>query len=253
MKLVLLAISLLWSLALTTPILDKRYVVTSVVYETATVTVTATADWFNWGRPSQTPIATNTVSVINSTPSESTASSSTSTSTTSSTSSASPSSTSVTSSSQPTTSLSAYAEPILRQHNLHRGNHSASDLVWDDRLASIAQEIASSCTYAHNVQAGGGGYGQNIGAGAPDDEIEKMITNQMYNYEIEYYPGYDGEPDMTNFEKWGHFSQIVWKATTSVGCYTQHCTGGLAGVGSHVSPYFTVCNYAPQGEYLYHF
>lgn len=124
-------------------------------------------------------------------------------------------------------------------------------MTWDDRLASIAQIIASSCQYGHNVTAGGGGYGQNIGAGAPPDEIEKMITNQMYNDEMEDYPGYKTEPDMFKFEKWGHFSQIVWKSTTRVGCFTQHCTGGLGGVESNVSPYFTVCNYASTGKYFY--
>lgn len=121
-------------------------------------------------------------------------------------------------------------------------------MVWDYRLANIAQEIASSCQYAHNIQAGGGGYGQNIGAGAPDDEIDKMITDQMYNDEMMLYPGYGTEPDMSNFERWGHFSQIVWKSTTGVGCYTQNCTGGLAGVSSNVEPYFTVCNYAGVGK-----
>jgi hypothetical protein len=73
----------------------------------------------------------------------------------------------------------------------------------------------------------------------------------MYNDEIGYYPLPFGvaSPDMSNFEKWGHFSQIVWKSTTSVGCYTQYCPNGLANTGSGVSPYFTVCNYSPPGEH----
>jgi len=46
-----------------------------------------------------------------------------------------------------------------------------------------------------------------------------------------------------------HFSQIVWAESTTVGCYTQDCTGaGLIGVGSDVAPYFTVCNYYPPGN-----
>ena len=71
----------------------------------------------------------------------------------------------------------------------------------------------------------------------------------MHNNEIGYYPLPYGNnnPDMTNFEKWGHYSQIVWKSTTSVGCATQYCPNGLANTGSGVSPYFTVCNYSPPG------
>ena len=98
--------------------------------------------------------------------------------------------------------------------------------------------------------AGGGGYGQNIGAGADESGVPAMITNEMYNGEINWYPTPYGQanPDMTNFEHWGHYSQIVWKSTTSVGCYTQYCPNGLANVGSDVSPYFTVCNYSPPGK-----
>jgi hypothetical protein len=70
----------------------------------------------------------------------------------------------------------------------------------------------------------------------------------FYNNEVNLFNGLYGQasPDMSNFEKWGHFSQIVWKNTERFGCYTQYCPG-LANVGSNVSPYFTVCNYAPPG------
>jgi hypothetical protein len=76
-----------------------------------------------------------------------------------------------------------------------------------------------------------------------------MITNEMYNGEINFYPlPYGIEPDMSNFEQWGHYSQIVWKNTVSVGCAVQDCSGqGLANTGSGVSPFFAVCNYSPPG------
>jgi hypothetical protein len=100
-----------------------------------------------------------------------------------------------------------------------------------------------------NSQAGGGGYGQNIGAGAPPDGVPALITNEMYNDEIGFFPLPYGQaqPDMSNFESWGHFSQIVWQSTTSVGCATVNCPNGLANTGAGVSPWFTVCNYSPPG------
>ncbi len=133
---------------------------------------------------------------------------------------------------------------------MHRSNASVPGLTWDDHMASLAAQIAASCVYAHDTSTGGGGYGQNIGAGAPPADIPAMITNQMYNDEIGFYPGYGGEPDMSNFEAWGHYSQIVWKSTSGVGCATQYCPGGLANTGGNVSPYFTVCNYSPPGMFL---
>ena len=100
--------------------------------------------------------------------------------------------------------------------------------------------------------AGGGGYGQNIAAGAGPSSIGAVISNLFYNGEVNlYWEGVaqnNGQPDYNTFESWGHFSQMVWKASTSVACATQHCPNGLSGVGSDVAPYFTVCNYYPPGE-----
>ncbi len=98
----------------------------------------------------------------------------------------------------------------------------------------------------------GGGYGQNIAAGVDGGSVARVITDMFYNGEVNYYvPLYDqgNNPDMSNFESWGHFSQIVWAKTTKVGCATQNCPGGLANTGSNVPPYFTVCNYDPPGNF----
>lgn len=98
----------------------------------------------------------------------------------------------------------------------------------------------------------GGGYGQNIAAGVSGDNVTAVITNLFYNGEVNWYSGLYGQaqPSMANFEHWGHFSQIVWKATTHVGCHTQDCSGqGLANTGGDVSPYFTVCNYKSAGMF----
>jgi uncharacterized protein YkwD len=46
---------------------------------------------------------------------------------------------------------SSYAQSVLAQHNIHRANHSADALTWDDNLANIAQQIAQSCVNAHNT------------------------------------------------------------------------------------------------------
>ena len=147
-----------------------------------------------------------------------------------------------------------YASIAVYHHNIHRANHSANPVTWDDGLASIAAEIASSCVYAHNVTAGGGGYGQNIAAGVPSNNISAVITDLFYNGEVGWFADLYGEPQpsMVNFEHWGHFSQIVWQSTTTIGCYTQDCSSNpnkLQNVGSDVPPYFTVCNYKSPGKF----
>ncbi|KAG9791587.1 hypothetical protein ABEF95_003226 [Exophiala dermatitidis] len=141
-----------------------------------------------------------------------------------------------------------YISGILEAHNLHRANHSATDLTWSTNLATIAGEIAATCIYGHNITAGGGGYGQNIGAGYTPLQVPGMIGNDMYNREMPNYPGpYDSNNvDTTNFASWGHFSQIVWKGTQQVGCATQYCPNGLTNAA--YAQYFTVCNYYPPGN-----
>jgi hypothetical protein len=73
----------------------------------------------------------------------------------------------------------------------------------------------------------------------------------FYNGEVGYFAKQYGKPNpnMADFEKWGHFSQIVWAATTTVGCATYDCSGqGLSNTGGGVAPYFTVCNYKNPGR-----
>ncbi|KAL8712754.1 MAG: hypothetical protein Q9220_002962 [cf. Caloplaca sp. 1 TL-2023] len=164
------------------------------------------------------------------------------------------------------TGSDTYKSVVLEHHNIHRANHSADALQWDDTMASYAQQVAQSCVYDHDRTPGGGGYGQNIAAGTPANQIAQVLTNGYYNDEMMLFPGYGNDnPDMSNFEKWGHFSQVLWQTTTHVGCYTATCsppgkslldcnpaTGqsylkntpcGNGGMGA----VFTVCNYSPPG------
>lgn len=56
--------------------------------------------------------------------------------------------------------------------------------------------------------------------------------------------------DTPGFEGFGHFTQVVWMATTAVGCYTNYCSDGISGsAGTDDPAYFLVCDYSPFGEY----
>ena len=119
---------------------------------------------------------------------------------------------------------------------------------------------------------GGGGYGQNIAAGTQAGDIASVLSNGFYNGEEPHYPSDYGNnnPDMSQFETWGHFSQMVWAKTESVGCYTHTCTPPGASVldckpdgtpylanttckqmgGIPEAQIFTVCNYYPAGRFF---
>ncbi|KIW94294.1 uncharacterized protein Z519_05610 [Cladophialophora bantiana CBS 173.52] len=158
-----------------------------------------------------------------------------------------------TSSGIPVVTNDAYISAALRHHNIHRSNHSADPLVWSSSLADTARVIAETCIYGHNTNVNGGGYGQNIGAGYPATPlgIGQFITEGLYNGEVNNYVYYGMEPPLNTLSQWGHFTQIVWKSTNSVGCYTADCSsGGLANAGPPIPAYFTVCNYAPPGNVI---
>ena len=150
-----------------------------------------------------------------------------------------------------TDAVSSYAQVILDQHNKHRANHSAQALTWSDDLAHTAQQIGETCVYAHNTDASGGGYGQNIAAGPAPALVDALLTDVMYYGEIGLFPLPYGQaqPNMSRFHDWAHFSQMVWNSTTSVGCATVDCSAsGLANTVPSVAPWFTVCNYSPPGN-----
>lgn len=150
---------------------------------------------------------------------------------------------------------SDYIKAALSGHNIHRANHSAPALTYNTQLAGYAAEVAASCNFAHDLSEGGGGYGQNIAAYASSDFtgftqellLEVAISDQWYNGEAPSFTYYgEATPDMSDFESWGHFSQMVWASTTGVGCATQLCAADTIFDG--MESYFTVCNYEGAGN-----
>jgi len=125
-----------------------------------------------------------------------------------------------------------------------------------------------------NSTVGGGGYGQNIDSagmvaadGWSSAEIAKLdadtkawnkahvlasaISNDWYKpeeptYESVYHAYGKAQPAAENgVNQYLHFTQIVWKDTTKVGCAVAYCGTSLF-AGSY--NWFTVCNYASPGK-----
>ncbi|RDW80396.1 hypothetical protein BP5796_05094 [Coleophoma crateriformis] len=153
-----------------------------------------------------------------------------------------------------------YSETGVNYHNAHRLNHSAPAVAWSENLASYASSTAATCVFAHNLTAGGGGYGQNlaayggsgnIAAMSPSLLLARSISMQWYNGEFpSFLPSYYGQatPDLSNFGTWGHFTQVLWKSSTQIGCATQYCAAGT--IFQNNPSWFTVCDYAGAGNMI---
>ncbi|KAL7621534.1 hypothetical protein AAE478_008859 [Parahypoxylon ruwenzoriense] len=143
-------------------------------------------------------------------------------------------------------------------HNIHRSNHSSSELLWSDTLAGYAANTAATCKMAHDMNQGNGGYGQNLANWAESSgafslgatgAVKMAITDMWYNGEFnKFLPQFYGEstPDMSTFESWGHYSQLIWKSSEQVGCASQYCEKGT--MYDDFDAWFTVCNYGPAGN-----
>ena len=121
---------------------------------------------------------------------------------------------------------------ILNSTNFYRFEHNATALAWNASLASYAQSWASHCRWKHS----GGPYGENLAAGYPSaTESVDGWGDERAEYNFNTPTGFS--------EATGHFTQLVWKGTTSTGCAAVNCTGkgGMDG-------FFLVCEYYPPGN-----
>lgn len=123
---------------------------------------------------------------------------------------------------------------ILDAHNARRAAHCAPALAWSDALAAQAQGWAdhlagSGCQLEHSDSS----YGENLAAGtsgmlSPEDVVE------MWYAERESYAFDEGGFSMDT----GHFTQLVWAGSSSLGCAMARC--------SDLDVW--VCNYDPPGN-----
>ncbi len=122
----------------------------------------------------------------------------------------------------------------LQAHNNYRTLHNVPPVTWSQTVANSAQDYADTCPAGHS----GSGYGENL-AWASNNLGMSAIVDLWYNEEPLYDyndPGYSPGT--------GHFTQIVWKGTTEIGC------GFATGCTTSNWPNVWVCQYNPHGNII---
>lgn len=123
----------------------------------------------------------------------------------------------------------------LEAHNRLRAKHCAAPLTWSTNLAEIAQRWANAlrdrgCQFGHS----GGSTGENLAAGTMGTLDPGTVVKMWYDEIARYH-----FPDGGFSSNTGHFTQVVWRATRSVGCGHSQCKGMD----------ILVCEYDPAGNW----
>jgi hypothetical protein len=125
----------------------------------------------------------------------------------------------------------------LAVHNTWRKRYDIAPLRWDAPLASFAQDwatkIAARGALEHRPNDDANPTGENIGMGYPTiTAVTDAWGNEVADYNLQAHTCADGKVC-------GHFTQVVWSTTTTLGC----------GKASNGDTIYWVCNYKPPGNY----
>ncbi|SMC22364.1 Cysteine-rich secretory protein family protein [Andreprevotia lacus DSM 23236] len=152
------------------------------------------------------------------------------------------------------TSDTAAAQELLARHNAVRAGENAGlpNMAWSDGLAAVAQRWAdnlaatNSCDLQHsgsNSSFEGHGVGENLFGGwvSPGGPGYFWTPTQVVDSWANEKPDYSFvTKSCASGKVCGHYTQVVWKSSTTLGC-------GRAKCGS--SKEVWVCNYSPPGNY----
>jgi pathogenesis-related protein 1 len=147
-----------------------------------------------------------------------------------------PTETNATAPSQVTT---AEQDQILKMHNDARSTVSAPALTWDSTIANEAQgwanllaPVAKNGFLCHTPNLSSLSQGENI---AWHPSVQSGVQGWLNEKS-----GYSEGATIASGASYLHYTQMVWKNTTRIGC-------GKATAGPNI---LLVCRYAPAGNYI---
>ncbi|MGD1907079.1 MAG: CAP domain-containing protein [Leptolyngbyaceae cyanobacterium] len=143
-------------------------------------------------------------------------------------------------------STDAFTQELLAAHNQYRTAVGATALTWSPALATTAQQwadqlAANGGSLAHSDRSQRNGAGENLAAGGPPDAYSLTDLVDLWGAEQQYFISGLPFPAVSTTGNWadvGHYTQIIWRNTTEVGC------GVAIGGGQEI----LVCHYNPPGN-----
>ncbi len=129
-------------------------------------------------------------------------------------------------------------QDFIDTHNKWRSEVGVPPLVWSNNLENYASEWAikngkKNCKMEHRTDTN---YGENLfwSSGFPFNPVE--VVNSWGSEKDEYHDEVVGQSNAVV----GHYTQIIWRTTTEVGCAAFQCD----------EQFLVVCNYNPAGNWV---
>lgn len=133
---------------------------------------------------------------------------------------------------------SAGVQQMLEAHNRWRSTVGVPPLRWSNALANYAQEWAQTLLQNNKFEhRSPSPYGENL-AMASGQMLSPARVVDMWGDEVADYDY--GRNHCQRGKMCGHYTQVVWKNTTEVGC----------AVARNDRREVWVCNYNPPGNYI---
>lgn len=138
---------------------------------------------------------------------------------------------------------SEFPARILAAHNNVRAQAGAQPLAWDPALgnaaAAYAMQLALTNRFQHSDRHARPGTGENLWMGTHGYYSYDSMVRGWASEQSDFMPGiFPAVSRSGNWEKVGHYTQMVWPTTTRVGC----------AVASNARTDYLVCRYSPAGN-----
>lgn len=134
------------------------------------------------------------------------------------------------------------SQRMLAAHNRTRAEAGVPPLTWDRELAAGAAEYAAQMSTAGRVHAPRAGRKcvrenllQSLRGGRSPEQMVGVWVSERVNFKPGIFPNVSTTGDWARV---GHYTQVIWRATTHVGC----------AVRSDPRYDWTVCRYTPPGN-----